>query len=253
MLFSEDIFNEALLESSCLHKGQDSAKQAPKITHSLANVMIIPNIVRMGLEDIHDSSSSRDWSWCFISCEAVVSWWRDHCSWVRNTPVQGRQSKHQCFSEGASGRAGDVCGQYSEHMQLQHSPLYLNVAWIHCSTTTAQAGQDFVCVCQGKSALRKKKWRGMFGSFYICSFFFSFLLKKCFSEWLCIVNGHFNSFFSTKCDVLFQVFKKYLFWKGGSVALKEIKPHAKLFMFLRILQIPHSQKSNVLITHCCTK
>lgn len=156
MLFSEDIFNEALLESSCLHIGQDSAKQAPKVTHSLANVMIIPNIVRMGLEDIHDSSSSRDWSWCFISCEAVVSWWRGPCNQVRNTPVQGRQSKHQCFSEGASSTAGDVCGQYSKHTQLQHSPLYLNVAWIHCSTTTAQAGQDFVCV-PGEKCLKKNK------------------------------------------------------------------------------------------------
>lgn len=60
MIFSEDIFNEALLESSCLHKGQDSAKQAPKITHSLANVMIIPNVAKMGLDDIRDSSSSHD-------------------------------------------------------------------------------------------------------------------------------------------------------------------------------------------------
>lgn len=176
MIFSEDIFNEALLESSCLHKGQDSAKQAPKITHSRANVMIIPNVARMGLDDIHDSSSSHDWWWCFISCEAVVSWWRDLCSQVSNTPVQDKQSKRLCFSEGASSRAGDVCGQHSEHMQLQLSPLYLNVAWIHCITTTAQAG--FCVFARGKAPKEKQKWRGMFGSFYICSFFFSFLLKK---------------------------------------------------------------------------
>lgn len=124
--------------------------------------------------------------------------------------------------------------------------------WPESTAVQPRLRQDFVCLPGEKRLKKNKSGEACLVLFTFVVSSFPFCLKKkknkCFSECLPIVNGHCNSFFSTKYDVLFQVF-----WKGGSVVLKEIKLLTKLFMFLQILQISHSQESTVLITYCCTK
>lgn len=155
MLFSKGIFYVQLLQSSCLHKGQYSAKEVSKIPHCLQNAMIISNVGRRGLADMLDPSSSHNWLIIVFHLfwgggylmERAPKAVQKYLSWCLSSEMFTLQAcECQSFPGGAGSGAGDVCRGCSAHEELLEAALCFKCDWSPQQNEQSLCSVRF-CVC----------------------------------------------------------------------------------------------------------